>query len=342
MSNAPQHQRSLSDVFNAFAQETVALFPHMRGKFVVFDSNTSAYFAPEIDLAALDVTSQEDFDRFIKDLAQEQKKTPTGSVNHIAYLHNDQHGSKRKEVFVVFINGEIDQKEWEESPELIKADLLRILDHEIGHYLTTDTTDNEHQKTPAGAKEESISDIYSIIRQFQRFEKEQTIDIAQHLIKHRYWEVMTSKDDSHFTAFALEELLKQRDSVDFKSLSHTDSIRFAKEFAQKHAPSEATLKALREKFYYINKLLSAGGIELCARLLADDVLDKELDPTLFRFGRATLKLLLDHEIQFSSESKPIRLKGRKWDKIRARLKEAEQERAVPPAPLKTKNKAAPQ
>lgn len=305
-----EKQKTLSDIFNAFARDAAIRFPHLAGKMAVMDMNEEKLYGHDIDLSAIRLKTWEDLSLHFKneDGAKELRKNPHKSSTA---LLNDSTGLR-----VIFINERIAKKSWGNVSLADEKLLLSILDHELSHIAIRnagyDQAKDSLHKQMLG---ESIADAYALIRHYQRFG---TYDAYSDLVSTPVYRTLRMLDDdaAHFTAFVIEEISKRRHDIDFNSLTAQQTADLAWRFAVKYTPPEPVIAVIKHAFEPYRK--AEGRWEDIVRVLAELTLSPETGYYAFRTGSILLHTFLKAEKTVGG--KTTRLEGPYWDDVREKLK----------------------
>lgn len=105
---------------------------------------------------------------------------------------------------------------------------FRTLDHEIGHCLISGD---------GPIFNENAADAFAAIRSLQRFGNIEDLIL---LSAARSYNLMTIADGEHLSSPMLNQIIKDSEHIDFKSLSFEETIQKAKDYADKFTPTEET------------------------------------------------------------------------------------------------------
>lgn len=114
-------------------------------------------------------------------------------------------------------------------------------DHELGHLLTS----SEDLDALDMRRKESIADAFALIRRFQRYGS--NADDVADLTVFRSLEAIIKGSSSHFTSLVTAQILKDRDIVDFLTLSPEETWQMAYDYAQKYAPDFKDARAILDE-----------------------------------------------------------------------------------------------
>lgn len=215
--------KSLCDVFNEFAAESMRDFPPIDGKLVVYNGATSTWHGR--------IDNPERYPELVPDKGKIVSHARWGVSGTLAPTPSD--------AALIGI------------PERNTKDIRRLymtLDHELAHCVIKEAgveTDDLVKKN----LRECIADAYAMIRHYQRFgSRSNYVDPVTHPISRAYECIFIGGGSGdHYTSPVLEEVMRMRaQGFDFKSLSPSETAELALVLAKKHQPSSKLLYALQE------------------------------------------------------------------------------------------------
>ncbi len=305
-----QPKRSLSDVFNEFAKESVRQFPDAKGKLLIHDTNESATYGRE-DLDKKSEKSLSAVDAFVK--------RRTKDKNRQTYADT----SKQLKLFFILYDEPVNENHIKSLPKKTEKEILYILDHELAHLVIKDPPlegETERYKSAIG---EAIADAYAMIRHYQRYgtnsaHKSSIIDPWA-----RAGALTLNGDDIHFSTLMLEEIIKRKDTIDFKALDPQQTAELARRFAVKYTPPSSVVNNIFKKMKPVQKIYDdEPDSNKWLKELARITLDPQNDAITFTICKKILDGYLDGRTDMDGRS--YSTKGAYWDNIRARLQKAEE------------------
>src|SRR4051812_33693677 len=153
-----QETKSLSDIFNQFAKESVAQFPAAKGRLLIYEHNEQAAYGRE----SLDLEKAGYSDKAIDALLKKRAEP----LSRETYA---QSGPEVLNLYFILYDLPVKENERQAVPENTEKDIHYILDHELAHLVIRDPAmegENAHYKA---AVSEAIADAYAVIRHIQRY-----------------------------------------------------------------------------------------------------------------------------------------------------------------------------
>ncbi len=285
----PKEQKSLSEIFNGYANETTGLFPGLKGRLLIMDmSEQRLYGSFDLDEAATHLT-QETALTYINhspttyELLKDKTRTSCALYDAARDLH------------IIFINDLFDQTLPEEK--LLRR-MLHLLDHELGHLAIPDGYYYKND-TPEELMGECIADAYALIRHYQRYGTE--VECADKYVSpfSRAQSLIFDGNGSHFSTFVLDEIIRRRNAIDFEALSPQQTTDAAWQFAKLYAPSLEKVGELIEEFSSVKEAWEknhTAGVQA----LIDKTLETD-DYAVFRTGNAYLRKVIQGPVTFKDD-----------------------------------------
>ncbi|MBU6474685.1 MAG: hypothetical protein KGQ70_01855 [Alphaproteobacteria bacterium] len=302
--------KSLSDVFNQFARDTIAHFPEAKGRLLIHDTNESTTYGRE-RLARQSRRSQASVDAFLKKRTQDK--------NRQTYAETD----NRLRLLFIMYDEPVNENEIGALPKKAEKDILFVLDHELAHLVVKDPPlagENEQYKSSI---REAVADAYALIRHYQRYGTKSAHKSAIVDPWARAGALTLNGDTVHFSTLMLEEILKRRDVIDFASLDPQQTAELARRFAVAYTPPASVVNSIFKKLKPVQMIYDdEPDANKWLKALARIALDPKNDPYTFRICKKILDGYLDGRTDMDGRS--FSTQGVYWDDVRARLKEAEE------------------
>jgi len=301
----------LSDIFNHFARESTRLFPQVKGSLLILDANEAkAYGREELDPKKVRASSKS-LDSFIKKrLADKNRQTYAdwGNSLRLSFILYDEHIKKTERSAV---------------PEKTEREILFILDHELAHIVIPMPKLVGESQQYAYALQESIADAYAMIRHYQRYGTESTHKSVMIDPWARAGALTLNEDTEHFSTLVLEEIIRRKDTIDFKALDTRQTVELARRFAVTYTPPASVVNGLFEKLQPVQKaFLKDPKSDAWLKTLARITLDPHNDPATFKICRNILTGYL--EGRQDMDGMAVKAEGPYWDNLRKQLQEAGQ------------------
>lgn len=281
--------KSLSDVFNQFARDTIAHFPEAKGRLLIHDTNESTTYGRE-RLARQSRRSQASVDAFLKKRTQDK--------NRQTYAETD----NRLRLLFIMYDEPVNENEIGALPKKAEKDILFVLDHELAHLVVKDPPlagENEQYKSSI---REAVADAYALIRHYQRFGTG-TECVDRYVSPFaRADGLIFGGDATHFTAFTLQAISAARNALNIHELDEESTARIARNFALRHTPQPETIAKLAEKFRPVKKAWERDR-DAGLRMLIEVTLDPSNDADIFRTGETWLRAFL-HGVVFKDGKTP--------------------------------------
>ena len=327
-------KRSLSDVFNEFAKESVRQFPAAKGKLIIHDTNESATYGRD-ELNKKSPKTLSAVDAFVKRRAKDKDRQTYADT------------SKSLKLFFILYDEPVNENHVKALPKKTEKEILYILDHELAHLVIKDPPlegETERYKQAIG---EAIADAYAMIRHYQRYGTGSTHKSAIIDPWARAGALTLNGDDVHFSTLMLEEIIKRKDTIDFKALDPQQTAELARRFAVKYTPPSSVVNNFFNKMKPVQKIYddepdSNKWLKELARITPDP----KNDAITFTICKKILDGYLDGRTDMDGRS--YSTKGAYWDNIRDRLQKAEERHGredilfnIPQMKKKPRRKAAP-
>lgn len=305
-----KQNKSLSDIFNHFARDSVDRFPTLEGKLLVYDNNEKTSYGREslnLDKAGFTPTL---VDAFIKKRA---KSTKTGT--HAEWGNN-------LNLNFIFYNEPVNENERDAVSAKTEKDIFFILDHELAHLAIKSPALEGENKQYKDSLAEAISDAYAMIRHYQRYgtQGEYRNSIIDPWA--RAGALTLNRDTIHFSTFMLDEIIKRKDVIDFASLTPQQTAELAKRFAVEYTPPSSVVNRTLRKLGPVQVAYElAPKSDKWLKVLADITLDAKNDSYTFKVCSKILRGYLDGRIDMEGLS--VDTTGAYWDDVRKKLRDAE-------------------
>jgi DNA-binding transcriptional MerR regulator len=328
-----QQGKSLSDIFNQFAKESVEHFPAAKGKLLILDTNEYRSYGHEsLNLKKADVTIDE-INEFLDERYRDKSRQTYADWENEVNLY-----------FIMY-DEKVKRKERKNVPETTEKDIFFLLDHELAHIVIKDPALDGENTQYKDTLKEAIADAYAMIRHYQRFgadseHKNSIIDPWA-----RAGALTLNKDTIHFSTFMLEEIIKRKDAIDFKALSPQQTAELARRFAVQYTPPSSAVNRIFKKLKPVQDTFEKSPrTDKWLRKLAEITLDPANDPYTFKICNRILNGYLDGRKDMDGIS--VKVSGPYWDGVKKQLKEAEERHAREDIlfniPLMQDNKPKPQ
>jgi hypothetical protein len=312
-SSAPRKQpekKSLSDIFNHFANDAVERFPHLHGNFILVDTNDRKIYG-HINEQKIGARSEA-----VMNYLQQ---------NHeIQQLIRDPHMSScafkdPRTGLDIMIMKEVVKRDHNGVSLEEEKNLLFTMDHELAHLGVKDGMSGNSFEDVVLA--ECVADAYALIRHFQRFgddsvPRHQYVDPFSRLMA-----MVMGQDLSHFTTFVLDEIIKRKDEIDFSKLDEKQTENLAWRFAMKFAPPKPVIAMLHEEFEPVRQAYErsphSGNF---IKVLISMALDPKTDYYTFKASSLLLKTYLEDAAKLSGK---LNVPEELLKDVRKKLKEKE-------------------
>lgn len=305
----PREKITLSEIFNAYASQTVRDFPELKGRFVILDVEKNVFHG-KIDLEKTGFSSIAEASLYLGKHAENSKKTKLPET-----LANPKYGIRP-----IFYNNPDDFRLFggKSSPE--EWNVVGILDHELGHLLVPNGVAAD---TTLSSKNfaECTADAYALIRHAQRYGD--MTKVADYVRWKRSYDMINTGETVHFTAYVIDALVEHKDKIDFKAMTPDQTRTLAWRFAAKYAPPTPVLNTLTLAFAPFRRALKENGkdFEASLKTLADITLKGVPKSHVFKTGKKILDKFLYDYMRY--DGKAVELKGSYWDNVREQLKTQE-------------------
>lgn len=310
-------KKSLSDIFNHFAKDSVARFPDLKGKLLFLDMNEYAvYGCEDVSLEKTGLTPQA-ARAFLKDYSKTRKMRK--DKNYPTYAVYD---DKRDLSFLLY-NERLNPKEINNVSPKAEKDVLYILDHELAHLAIRNGASGKRNDLHGAIIGEAVADAYAQIRYYQRFGTES--EHGHYIVDpfSRAAGLVFNEDTEHFTSFMLDEIVRRKHLVDFAALDPQQTADLSWRFAVEFTPSVIVLNKIAEALKPVRASFEKSPkTDRWLKILAQLTLDPETDYHTFRVCKTLLKgYLVDGRRDW--HDKVVDVSGKYWDDIRSSLKEKE-------------------
>ncbi len=302
-------QRSLSDIFNQFAGESVVLFPEINGKLLIHDTNEDATYGRE-KLDKKSRRTQASIDAFLEERTKDKDRQ--------TYADTDD----RLKLSFILYDEPVNENHIKALPKKVEKDVFFILDHELAHLVIKDPPmagENEQYKDSV---REAVADAYALIRHYQRYGTRSTHKSVIIDPWARAGALTLNSDTVHFSTLMLEEIIRRKDVIDFSHLDPQQTAELARRFAVEYTPPASLVNRIFEKLKPVQKIYDEEpDSNKWLKTLARITLDPQNDAYTFMICKKILDGYLDGRTDMDGRS--FSTKGAYWDDIRTRVKEAE-------------------
>lgn len=303
--------RSLSEIFNEFAHDAVARFPHLKGQILIVDMDEKKVYAESVDkqktgLAREDVPDYISNHQLYKEM--ERNKAMSSAATR----------DEKRNLMLVFMNESVSPAERAGVSKETEQHLLYVMDHELAHNAIKDGASRDVQSAYDYniLLGESVADAYAQIRHYQRYGVDEYAHNKYVSPGGRAENFILSGDSVHFTSFVLEAINKQKDKIDFDKLTPQQTADLARRFALEYMPPKRVVEDLSWSFAPVRNAFRKNMAE-GVKVLADKTLDPNADYYTFKFGSLWLKGLL--ETRTFPDGRPINLSKQYLDDIETKL-----------------------
>ena len=295
------NRKSLSEIFNRYAQEATKDFPQLEGRLAILDVSAHDYHG-DVDLEKSGFASDAEFARYLSKVCQSSEDSATSKANR-----RSKHG-----LCLIVFNGAM------KATGLPERDIMKTLDHELGHFVVPNALGGGDTESNFNFRE-CAADVFSCLKHLQRFGAGS--NIIDRLAWKRAIKLVLHGEAGHFTSFALEALKSLQDKIDFKALTPQQVTALSWNIAAKFSLPQNLVKHLDETFETVRSKIAKGmAVEEKLKLVAD-LLRDEVDYHTFKSGLAHLKPHLETGTGF--KGKTLNLSGEYWDGVRKALAEKE-------------------
>ncbi|MBU6475204.1 MAG: hypothetical protein KGL10_06610 [Alphaproteobacteria bacterium] len=315
-SSPSPEKKSLSDIFNKFAEDAVERFPHLKGQLLVVNMDEKKVYAKDIDTQKTGLTKQTALDYISKHpltKAMEQDKGMSSAATR----------DEKRNLKLVFMNESVSPAERDNVSKETEQHLLYVMDHELAHTAIKDgfSKDVKSAYDYNILLGESVADAYAQIRHYQRFGVDDYANNKYVSPAGRAENFILGGDSVHFTSFVLDAINKLKHEIDFDSLTPQQTADLARRFALEYMPPKRVVQDLSWSFAPVRNAFRrnpADGI----KALADKTLDPNADYYTFKFGSMWLRGLL--EMDAFPDGRPINLPKPYLDDLSSKLKDREE------------------
>jgi len=302
----PKQTKSLSDVFNQFAQDSIDRFPALKGKLLIYDKNENKTYGR--DSLTQVKGKAADLDAFINkrkgDDGSYSEKSPSLNLDFIIYTEPVK-VAERKNVSAA-----------------TEKDFYYIMDHELAHLAIKDPALEGENAQYHDNIMEALADAYALIRHYQRYgmnddHKNTIIDSWA-----RAAALMTNDDTIHFSSFMIDEIIKRKDTIDYAHLTPHQTAELAVRFATEFTPPASSLNRVLKKLKPVRQMFELNPkSDQWLKTLADVTLSTKNDAATFKLCAKILQGYLDGRTDMDGLS--VKATGAEWDAIRSKLAAAE-------------------
>jgi hypothetical protein len=303
----PKNTKSLSDVFNQFAQDSIDRFPALKGKLLIYDKNEKKTYGRE-SLSQVKGTAAE-LDAFINkrkdDDGSYSEKSPSLNLDFVIYTEPVK-AAERKNVSAA-----------------TEKDFYFIMDHELAHLAIKDPALEGENAQYHDNIMEALADAYALIRHYQRFgindtHKNSIIDSWA-----RASALMLNDDTIHFSSFMIDEIIKRKDTIDYAHLTPHQTAELAVRFATEFTPPASSLNRVLKKLRPVRQMFDLNPkSDQWLKTLAEVTLNPKNDAATFKLCAKILGGYLDGRTDMDGLS--VKAIGAEWDAIRQKLAAAQQ------------------
>lgn len=302
--------KSLSDIFNSFAGEAARLFPAIKGRLLVSDTNEKkTYGRQELNLQKAGYLPKL-VDAYLK--KNTNPKTAETSADYDNSLN----------LYHIVYNEPVAPAERKAVPAKTEKEILFTLDHELGHIVIKYPAvagENEQYKVALG---ESIADAFAAIRHYQRYGMDSDYQASIMDPWARAAALALQEDAVHFTTVMHQEIIRLKGQIDYAALTPQQTIELARRFATEYTPPSSVVNRLMTKLKPVRQAYNEDpDSDKWLRILASITLSPKTDSYTFRICKLVLEGYLDGRTDAYGVSAPVR--GNDWDDVRKKLKEAE-------------------
>jgi hypothetical protein len=302
--------------YTAAVQEAWAMFPGIKDRLIFLDVYSQKLIYPGDPITAKDII---DYMNKSEDL----KSHVAGCIEKKSHEYTELENNR----FILIYTGE-DQKKILGLESSLAKSLYFSFDHELAHAMIENAKDYEAEKhTPQLV--ESIADAFAAIRHFQRFgDDAKSIEKLLLMRAYRLFAGTPEEELRHFTSPVIEQILKQKDSSDYKNLSPEETMALARRMAINHCMNEKRSRILEWQTSEISlslaPLMQNDTYYAWARALAEKILTTD-QPDLFKWGSKIIQGHLEQKFYNKQTGEAYNLTGPDWDDVRMRLKERQAE-----------------
>ncbi len=304
--------RSLSEIFNEFAHDAVARFPHLKGQILIVDMDEKKVYAESVDkqktgLAREDVPDYISNHQLYKEM--ERNKAMSSAATR----------DEKRNLMLVFMNESVSPAERAGVSKETEQHLLYVMDHELAHNAIKDGASRDVQSAYDYniLLGESVADAYAQIRHYQRYGVDEYAHNKYVSPGGRAENFILSGDSVHFTSFVLEAINKQKDKIDFDKLTPQQTADLARRFALEYMPPKRVVQDISFAFAPIRNIFRFNKEE-GVKALVSKALDPKADYYTFKFASLWLKDMLATGTY--PDGRPIQLPRQYLDDVVAKLK----------------------
>jgi len=310
-------KKSLSDIFNHFAKDSVQRFPELKGKILFLDMNEYKVYGCEDISAEKTGLTLKSARAFVKDYSTTRKmRKDKDYPSHAIY-------EDKRDLSLLLYNERINPKEIKNVSAKTEKDVCYILDHELAHLAIQNGASEKRNDLHESVIGEAVADAYAQIRYYQRFGTDS--EHGHYIVDpfSRAAGLVFNEDTEHFTSFMLDEIVRRKHLIDFAALTPQQTAELAWRFAMEYTPSVIVLNKVAEALKPVREAFEKSpGTNGWLRTLAQITLDDKTDYYTFRVCKTLLKGYLE-DGKANWDGKPVDAQGKYWDDIRTKLKEKE-------------------
>jgi len=277
--------------FNKAARKAMKDHPELRGNTLFVDAANDDF--AEIERVLLKSSVDEDDIDDLEKTMRDAKRLKTA-------FHQEYDRGRKKPLHVIVFHPD---KHPVFGTEYGARDDAGTFDHETGHALSPHSI---------GTLSENTADAYAAIRHMQRFGGD--TDDLDYAAWKRAAIFIFSGVTSHLTTLTLDKIVCDAATADFISLTPSETLRIAEEYANKHTPSQERLEKLKEDFSGLKGL----SLEDTFRKIAAVTLAAKEDSDTFYVGARVLQGALQKGGK-RLDGRRIELKGAEWEDMREKL-----------------------
>lgn len=314
MATPPEAAKTLEETISDFYTAAVRDFPNAAGRLFVLNAKDNTLHG----VADPNKTKFLSQDAVLHFVAEENNKlkhsnaTYQNGENSFAIFYAQQ------SIGVIYFNGPHADVFVASQPDPLSKNIRFILEHELGHLVVTDAHPAQQTSKTDVIFAENAADVFSILQLGRHYGAEEAKNACHKLSFRRAFQLMSASDGPHFTSFAVQELEKIIDRIDFDTLTGEHAQKLAWRLAQQHAPQEPVVRELQTTFAEAAQAMQQDdGIEHGLSLIAKQVIDKNAGAFATRFANILLVPYLQGKVKYDGE--PCLLQGDYWDDVRVKI-----------------------
>jgi hypothetical protein len=292
--------QSLKGIFNAFAEDALRRFPHLRGHLVIVNAeDVNGYLFNTTDPRKTNGYDGGQLTALLRGdpLFQEAARN-AGIPSRV--MQGVLSGENVGLLTVILSNERLDPaRDTRESvsPETRKH-ISMVFNHELAHTAIQNAFYTGRSSLHDVTLAESIADAYALIRHYQTYGTDDPHENAYISEKSRAISMLRDDDlhaaTGHFSFFTLQALRMQKDAIDFARLTPEQTAELARQFALRNTPPAAVLAHIHETFARA-RLGYTVSTECGKRTVADIALSPDTDTHTFAFAKYCVSQFLAHD-----------------------------------------------